>query len=98
MQRGRSGKVRGSLSSPTCWPRRLAIRDASDRPQGTPAHRYAAAVHRYRWARFTAFATDAKPGWFTDLELGYRGRPTCGDRIGNAKDTGLRNLPLHGFD
>jgi hypothetical protein len=38
------------------------------------------------------------PGWFTDLELRHRGRPTCGDRIGNAKDTGLRNLPLRGFD
>ena len=28
---------------------------------------------------------------------GHRGRARCEDRIRNAKDTGLRNLPLHGF-
>lgn len=33
-----------------------------------------------------------------DLELRHRGRARCEDRIRIAKDTGLRNLPLHGFD
>jgi hypothetical protein len=48
--------------------------------------------------RFTAFATDAKKGQLADLELRHRRRARCEDRIRNAKDTGLRNLPLHGFD
>jgi Transposase DDE domain group 1 len=47
--------------------------------------------------RFTAFATDAKRGQLADLELRHRRRARCEDRIRNAKDTGLRNLPLHGF-
>ena len=47
--------------------------------------------------RFTAFATDARRGQLADLELRHRKRARCEDRIRNAKDTGLRNLPLHGF-
>jgi Transposase DDE domain group 1 len=48
--------------------------------------------------RFTCFATDASKGQLADLELRHRRRARCEDRIRNAKDTGLRNLPLHGFD
>jgi hypothetical protein len=48
--------------------------------------------------RFTCFATDAKSGQLADLELRHRRRARCEDRIRAAKDTGLRNLPLHGFD
>jgi Transposase DDE domain group 1 len=33
-----------------------------------------------------------------DLELRHRRRARCEDRIRAAKDTGLANLPLHGFD
>ncbi len=47
--------------------------------------------------RFTAFATDAKKGQLADLELRHRRRARCEDRIRNAKDTGLRNLPFHGY-
>lgn len=47
--------------------------------------------------RFTAFATDAKRGQLAGLELRHRRRARCEDRIRNAKDTGLRNLPLKGF-
>jgi hypothetical protein len=47
--------------------------------------------------RFTAFATDAKQGQLADLELRHRRRARCEDRIRNAKDTGLRSLPLKGF-
>jgi hypothetical protein len=47
--------------------------------------------------RFTCFATDARRGQLADLELRHRKRARCEDRIRNAKDTGLRNLPLHGF-
>jgi Transposase DDE domain group 1 len=48
--------------------------------------------------RFTAFATDARRGQLADLELRHRRRARCEDRIRCAKDTRLRNLPLHGFD
>jgi Transposase DDE domain group 1 len=48
--------------------------------------------------RFTCFVTDARRGRLADLELRHRRRARCEDRIRNAKDTGLRNLPLHGFD
>jgi Transposase DDE domain group 1 len=47
--------------------------------------------------RFTCFATDTKRGQLADLELRHRRRARCEDRIRNAKDTGLRNLPLKGF-
>jgi len=47
--------------------------------------------------RFTAFATDARKGQLAGLELRHRRRARCEDRIRNAKDTGLRNLPLKGF-
>jgi len=47
--------------------------------------------------RFTCFATDTKAGQLADLELRHRRRARCEDRIRNAKDTGLRNLPLHSF-
>jgi len=52
--------------------------------------------------RVTAFATNTRPGGpgaqIANLELRHRRRARCEDRIRAAKDTGLRNLPLHGFD
>ena len=48
--------------------------------------------------RLTAFATNTKAGQHATLELRHRRRARCEDRIRNAKDTGLRNLPLYGFD
>jgi hypothetical protein len=48
--------------------------------------------------RFTCFATGTRRGQLADLELRHRRRARCEDRIRAAKDTGLRNLPLHGFD
>jgi Transposase DDE domain group 1 len=47
--------------------------------------------------RFTCFATGTRRGQLADLELRHRRRARCEDRIRAAKDTGLRNLPLHGF-
>ena len=51
--------------------------------------------------RITAFATNTTPGGpgtqLPDLELRHRRRARCEDRIRIAKDTGLRNLPLHDF-
>lgn len=48
--------------------------------------------------RVTAFATNSRVGQLADLELRHRRRARCEDRIRAAKDTGLRNLPLFGFD
>jgi Transposase DDE domain group 1 len=48
--------------------------------------------------RLTCFATSTKGGQLADLELRHRRRARCEDRIRCAKDTGLRNLPLHGYD
>jgi hypothetical protein len=51
--------------------------------------------------RFTCFVTGTRPGGsrgqLADLELRHRRRARCEDRIRCAKDTGLRNLPMHGF-
>ncbi len=46
--------------------------------------------------RLTAFATNTRRGQLQRLELRHRRRARSEDRIRNAKDTGLRNLPLHG--
>ncbi|MGA9872638.1 MAG: IS1380 family transposase [Rhodococcus sp. (in: high G+C Gram-positive bacteria)] len=48
--------------------------------------------------RLTAFATNTIRGQIQDLELRHRRRARCEDRIRTAKDTGLTNFPLHGFD
>lgn len=47
--------------------------------------------------RLTAFATNTVRGQLADLELRHRRRARCEDRIRDAKDTGLRNLPLKSF-
>ena len=52
--------------------------------------------------RYTAFATNTRPGGpnrqLADLELRHRRRARVEDRIRAAKDTGLTNLPLHELD
>jgi hypothetical protein len=48
--------------------------------------------------RFTVFVTNTQHGQLADLELRHRRRARCEDRIRCAKDTGLRNLPLHDFN
>lgn len=47
--------------------------------------------------RFTCFVTNTTTGQLADLELRHRARARVEDRIRAAKDTGLANLPLHGF-
>jgi len=47
--------------------------------------------------RLTAFVTNTASGQLADLELRHRQRARREDRIRNAKDTGLRNLPLKDF-
>jgi hypothetical protein len=49
--------------------------------------------------RITCFAANTKgTGWTLPLlEVRHRQRARAEDRIRNLKDTGLRNLPFHGF-
>jgi hypothetical protein len=76
----------------------LACGDAGDRPQGTPAPRRPAAIHRHRRAPLHLLCHQHQGRQLADLELRHRRRARCEDRIRNAKDTGLRNLPLHGYE
>ena len=48
--------------------------------------------------RVTAFVTNTTRGQLPDPELRHRRRARAEDRIRCAKDTGLRNLPLHSLD
>ncbi|SMY05363.1 Transposase DDE domain-containing protein [Brevibacterium aurantiacum] len=48
--------------------------------------------------RLTAFATNTRGMQLADLEVRHRSRARCEDRIRIAKDTGLQNFPLKGFD
>ncbi|WP_162150415.1 IS1380 family transposase [Arthrobacter sp. H5] len=45
--------------------------------------------------RYTAIATNQSKGQLAVLEVRHRLRARCEDRIRNAKDTGLANLPFH---
>lgn len=47
--------------------------------------------------RYTAIATNQAKGQLAVLEVRHRLRARCEDRIRNAKDTGLANLPFHAF-
>jgi hypothetical protein len=47
--------------------------------------------------RLTCFATNTPGEAIAGLELRHRQRARCEDRIRDARSTGLRNLPLHGF-
>lgn len=78
----------------TGWPPRLRVIARRERPHPGAQLRFAD-VEGYR---ITAFATNTGKGQLADLELRHRRRARCEDRIRIAKDTGLTNLPLHGFD
>ncbi|MDQ0772926.1 hypothetical protein QF026_001392 [Streptomyces aurantiacus] len=47
--------------------------------------------------RLTCFATNTPGEAIAGLELRHRQRARCEDRIRDARSTGLRNLPFHGF-
>ena len=78
----------------TCRPGRPGCGSSSARNGGT---RGAAAVHRHRRAPVHRVHHRRQERPAADLELRHRRRARCEDRIRNAKDTGLRNLPLKGF-
>ena len=86
------------LMSLTGWPAGMRVIVRKERPHpGAQLRLTDPDGHRY-----TAFATNTRPGGphrqLADLELRHRRRARAEDRIRAAKDTGLTNLPLHELD
>ncbi len=77
----------------SAWPKGIRVIVRKERPHPGAQLRFTDIDGH----RFTAFATSTRTGQLADLELRHRRRARCEDRIRNAKDTGLRNLPLHGY-
>jgi hypothetical protein len=77
----------------TPWPRGMRVIVRKERPHPGAQLR----LTDLDGHRLTCFATSTTGGQLADLELRHRRRARCEDRIRCAKDTGLRNLPLHGF-
>ena len=78
----------------TGWPAGMRVIVRRERPHPGAQLRFED-VDGYR---LTAFATNVVRGQVADLELRHRRRARCEDRIRIAKDTGLTNLPLQGFE
>jgi hypothetical protein len=75
------------------WPKGIRVIARKERPHPGAQLRFTDIGGH----RFTCFATSTRTGQLADLELRHRRRARCEDRIRCAKDTGLRNLPLHGY-
>lgn len=77
----------------TGWPKGMRVIVRKERPHPGAQLR----LTDVDGLRLTAFATNTAHGQLPTLELRHRRRARCEDRIRNAKDTGLTNLPLHAF-
>ena len=75
------------------WPAGMRVIIRSERPHPGAQLR----ITDIDGNRITAFATNTPRGQLADLEARHRRRARAEDRIRAAKDTGLTNLPLHGF-
>jgi hypothetical protein len=75
------------------WPKGMRVIVRKERPHPGAQLRFTDADG----LRLTAFATNTTRGQLADLELRHRRRARAEDRIRAAKNTGLTNLPLHGF-
>jgi hypothetical protein len=77
------------------WPAGMRVLARRERPH--PGAQLRLTDHE-GW-RVTCFATNTRgPGWtLAALEVRHRQRARAEDRIRGLKDTGLRNLPFHGF-
>ncbi len=80
------------------WPKGMRVIVRKERPHPGAQLRFTDVDGH----RLTAFATNTRSGGgpgrqVADLELRHRRRARAEDRIRCAKDTGLTNLPLHGF-
>ncbi|WP_327103462.1 IS1380 family transposase [Nonomuraea glycinis] len=81
------------LANLTSWPKGMRVIARKERPHPGARLRFTDLDGH----RFTCFVTNTKHGQLADLELRHRRRARAEDRIRCAKDTGLRNLPLHDF-
>jgi hypothetical protein len=88
---------RATYSDPAAnWPSGMRVIARRERPH--PGAQLRLTDHN-GW-RITCFATNTprSAGWrLADLEVRHRQRARCEDRIRGLKDTGLRNLPFHGY-
>lgn len=79
------------------WPKGMRVVARKERPHPGAQLR----ITDVDGLRVTAFATNTRSGGpgtqLADLELRHRRRARAEDRIRCSKDTGLTNLPLHGF-
>jgi hypothetical protein len=73
------------------WPRGMRLIVRKERPHSGAQLRFT----DLDGLRLTCFATNTEGSQLADLELRHRCRARCEDRIRNARNTGLRNLPLH---
>jgi Transposase DDE domain group 1 len=87
--------IKTSRPGPQHWPAGMRVIARRERPH--PGAQLRLTDHN-GW-RITCFATNTTgPGWtLAALEVRHRQRARCEDRIRGLKDTGLRNLPFHGF-
>jgi Transposase DDE domain group 1 len=87
--------TRSSRPDPKDWPHGMRVIARRERPH--PGAQLRLTDHN-GW-RITCFATNTRgPGWtLAGLEVRHRQRARCEDRIRALKDTGLRNLPFHGY-
>jgi hypothetical protein len=77
----------------TGWPKGMRLIVRKERPHPGAQLRFTDADGM----RLTCFATNTPGTAIATLELRHRQRARCEDRIRNARDTGLRNLPFNGF-
>ena len=75
------------------WPKGIRLIVRKERPHPGAQLRFTDADGM----RLTCFATNTPGQTIAALELRHRQRARCEDRIRDARSTGLRNLPLHGF-
>ncbi|MYV99920.1 hypothetical protein GT354_16835 [Streptomyces sp. SID3343] len=77
----------------TAWPKSMRVVVRMERPHPGAQLR----ITDVDGNRCVAFVTNTAGGQLVDLELRHRRRARAEDRIRQARATGLRNLPLHGF-
>lgn len=75
----------------------LARGHARDRPPGTPPPGAQLRLTDQHGWRITCFATNTHDWSVTDLEVRHRQRARAEGRIRALKDTGMRNMPFHGY-
>jgi Transposase DDE domain group 1 len=88
-------QTRSARPGPQNWPEQMRVIARRERPHpGAQLH-----LTDHNGWRITCFATNTRsPGWtLPTLEVRHRQRARCEDRIRALKDTGLRNLPFHGY-